>query len=145
MKLFNILKNLASKCNKNLQEAKDYTDELVEFEDLSSQVISGTAQLTLNTSWVRCYRIGNLLYMTVEGTFTANQSQAVSLPLAYIPLKVDKILAGAGTINGSGYARINYTTESDGRQWLKQGWANTPTSGQILSVWAILHIAEGGQ
>lgn len=114
----------------------------VGFEDLSSQVISGTSQYSLNSSLTKCYRFGNLLYLTACGTLTADQTVAVNLPLAYIPKKVNRILVGAGSVNGSGYPRLSISTGTDGRQWLHQGFANTPKNGQPVDVWAIFLVAN---
>lgn len=116
----------------------------VGFEDLTSQVISGSSSFTLVTgSQTQCYRYGNLLYMRVRGTTSSTaRNDWISIPLAKIPLTISHQMVGGCSINGNpSYPLISYGDWS-GVQYLTQQITNNIPASAVVALWGIFLIKQ---
>ena len=116
----------------------------VGFEDLTSQVISGSSSFTLVTgSQTQCYRYGNLLYMRVRGTTSSTaRNDWISIPLAKIPLTISHQMVGGCSINGNpSYPLISYVDWS-GTQYITQQITNNIPASAIVVLWGIFLIKQ---
>lgn len=138
------IKDAVAHSDDNLQEAKNYTDtevaSLAEFEDLTSQISSGTSAYSIKSgAYTRCFRIGEFLFINVWGNATATLSTAMDLPYVRIPDSNPTLLAGGCSISGISYPLVTIGDWS-GVKYLKQSISSNVTNGANIVFWAILKV-----
>ena len=104
----------------------------VGFEDLTSQVISGTSMYTISTDDTRAYRIGNLLFMNVRGIVNTAQTQAINIPWVKVPISIHANLTGIVTINGSPTYPVVRVGTVNGAQYLYQAITSNISANSSL-------------
>lgn len=152
--VFDTLLNFARKIKKaftysdtNLQIAKDYTENeiatLLEIEDLSSQIESGTYAYKLRSDTQNsCIRVGHFLVLHAFGNANGAISNAMSLPYVKVPIADSRLLVGGVSINGASYTLVTVGDWS-GVKYLKQYLTSNIANGANIDFWAILLVGGG--